>query len=96
MTENQILTMHPKGLKGVNILKSRYNLIKDFILKKVELHKEISYQKSSSLAVDELSSSFESKVVWYIVAVKLDLEARNIIERIPKTSPHQLRMKESN
>ncbi|MDG1264420.1 MAG: hypothetical protein P8N57_07485 [Flavobacteriaceae bacterium] len=48
MIENRILTMHPKGIKGVNILERLYALIKDFILKKVELNHEISYQKISS------------------------------------------------
>ena len=44
------------------------------------------------MAAKELSDAFDGKVVWYIVTVKLDLEARGILERIPKTSPHRLRM----
>jgi hypothetical protein len=44
------------------------------------------------MAVKELQPNFEGKVVWYIVTVKLDLEARQVIERVPKTSPHQLRL----
>lgn len=91
--EERILTLHPKGKKGVNILKRRYDIIKDFILYTIENHNEITYEKISDLAVKKLSKTFDGKVVWYIVSVKLDLEARGIIERIPKTSPHQLRMK---
>lgn len=91
--EKRILTLHPKGKKGVNILKRRYDIIKDFILTTIESHNEITYEKISDLAVEKLSNTFDGKVVWYIVSVKLDLEARGIIERIPKTSPHQLRMK---
>jgi len=45
------------------------------------------------MAIRDLSEEFDGKVVWYIVSVKLDLEARGIIERIPKTSPHQIRLK---
>lgn len=96
MNETRILTKHPKGLKGVNILQRRYELIKEFILEKIVHHKKITYQKLSALAIYELRGSFDGKVGWYIVVVKLDLEARNIIERIPETSPHQLCMKESN
>ncbi|MFK7807411.1 MAG: hypothetical protein AB8F74_06355 [Saprospiraceae bacterium] len=91
--ETKILTLHPQGKKGVNILKRRYDLIRSFIIKTIEAHKEISYEDLSDLAVKELTSTFDGKVVWYIVTVKLDLEARGIIERIPKTSPHVLRMK---
>ncbi len=94
MSEERILTLHPKGKKGVNILLRRYNFIKDFILKTIEARGAISYEELSDLAVKELSDSFDGKVLWYVVTVKLDLEARNIIERIPKTSPHQLRKKE--
>ena len=93
MSEERILTKHPKGKDGVNILKRRYDTIKEFIIETIKEYDEICYDKLSDLAVEKLSDSFDGKVVWYIVTVKLDLEARNIIERIPKTSPHKLRIK---
>ena len=34
--EERILTLHPSGKKGVNILKRRYDLIKDFIIETIE------------------------------------------------------------
>lgn len=93
MTDNtKILTLHPQGKKGVNILYRRYEFIKDFILEAIGKNGEITFEDLSNLAVEKLSDKFDGKVVWYIVTVKLDLEARNIIERIPKTSPHRLRM----
>lgn len=92
MTEEKILTLHPQGKKGVNILKTKYNTIKDFILNTIKEHKVITYEKVSDLAIAKLSETFEGKVVWYVVTIKLDLEARGLIERIPKTSPHQLRL----
>lgn len=91
--EVRIMTLHPQGKKGVNILLRRYVLIRDFIISKIKERGEISYEEISDLAVAELSESFDGKVIWYVVSVKLDLEARKIIERIPKTSPHKLRMK---
>lgn len=93
--EEKILTKHPQGKQGVNILKRRYDQVKLFILDKIKEHGELSYDKLTDLAVDELSETFDGKVIWYIVTVKLDLEARDIIERIPKTSPHKLRIKTS-
>ncbi len=38
----------------------------------------------------KLTATFDAKVRWYVVTVKLDLEARGIIERVPKSSPHIL------
>mgnify|MGYP000017619600 CR=1 FL=1 len=93
MTEGRIMTLHPQGKQGVNILKRRYDTIKKFILDTIKKHGEITYSELNDRAVDELKNSFDGKITWYIVSVKLDLEARNIIERIPKTSPHKLRMK---
>lgn len=91
MNDHKILTLHPQGKKGVNILRKKYDIIRHFILKTIEENKQISYSKLSDKAVEELTD-FDGKVVWYIVSVKLDLEARNIIERVPKTSPHELRI----
>lgn len=93
MSEEKIMTLHPQGKKGTNILKRRYDVIKDFIINTIQEKKQISFESLSDLAVKELSESFDGKVLWYMVTVKLDLEARQIIERVPKTSPHELRMK---
>ncbi|MFK7905962.1 MAG: hypothetical protein AB8B69_12590 [Chitinophagales bacterium] len=91
-TSPKITTLHPQGKKGVNILQRRYDTIKDFLLKTIEAHGVISYEELNALAVKDLTDSFDGSVRWYVVTVKLDLEARGIIERIPKTSPHELRM----
>ena len=93
MNEEKIQTLHPQGKKGVNILKRRYDMIKSFILQTIRQHGTITYEALNDLAVDKLSKSFDGKVPWYVVTVKLDLEARGIIERVPKSSPHAVRMK---
>jgi hypothetical protein len=92
MSEEKIMTLHPDGKQGVNILKRRYDVIKNFILKTLKSRKEISFEELTDMAVISLSKTFDGKVVWYMVTVKLDLEARKIIERVPKTSPHKLRL----
>lgn len=89
--EEKIMTLHPQGKKGVNILKRRYDVIKDYILKEVDRLGEPTYEQVSDSAVNDLSATFDGKVVWYVVSVKLDLEARGILERVPKSSPHKIR-----
>lgn len=91
--EERVLTLHPQGKKGVNMLKRKYDQIKTFILTTIEAHDEISFERLTDLAVEKLTHHFDGKVVWYMVTVKLDLEARELIERIPKRSPHELRLK---
>ncbi len=92
MNDDRILTMHPAGKQGVNIRRDRYDVIKDYILKTVETAGEITFSDLGDKAVNDISSEFDGKALWYITTVKLDLEARNLIERIPKTSPQMLRL----
>lgn len=90
--ENKIMTLHPQGKKGVNISLAKYEQIKKFILDTILTKEEITFEALTDLAVSQLSEKFDGKVVWYMVTVKLDLEARKLIERVPKTSPHKLRL----
>lgn len=93
MKEEKILTLHPQGKKGVNISIKKYGLIKNFIIDTLKNETEISFIDLNKLALRELSGQFDGSISWYIVTVKLDLEARKIIERIPNKNPHKLRLK---
>lgn len=90
--EEKIMTLHPAGKKGVNILKRRYDQMAETLLEIVRKHGEITYSEMNDIAEKELEGKFDGKIPWYVVTVKLDLEARGILERIPKTSPHKLRI----
>ena len=89
---NKILTLHPEGKKGVNIDLGKYNLIKETIMDIIRSNPEISYQDMNKMAIEELKYKFSGSIPWYVVTVKLDLEARGILERIPDTRPHKLRI----
>ena len=90
--KEKILTLHPEGKKGANISKEKYSAIKEFIISTISKRKEISYSELNDLAKKKLTKNFEGSVPWYLIIVKLDLEARKIIERIPNTSPHKLKL----
>lgn len=92
MNSERIMTLHPAAKKGVNIERQKYEQIKSFILKTLEDRGEISYQELNDLAVKELTKGFDGKVTWYVVTVKLDLEARNLIKRISGKGPHKLKL----
>ena len=89
--EKRILSLHPEGKKGVNISLEKYACIRDFILRTVRERKEIRFDELTALAHKELSPTFDGRISWYIVTVKLDLEARKFIERVPKYVPQRLR-----
>ena len=90
--EEKILTLHPAGKKGTNISLKKYTAIKEEILSVIKKHEVITYHEMCDIITDNLQTTFDGKIIWYVVTVKLDLEARKIIERVPKTSPHELRM----
>lgn len=88
----RILTLHPQGKQGVNIHKSKYDQVAGTILELVKEYGEISYSDLNDKAIDRLEGHFDGKIPWYVVTVKLDLEARGVLVRIPKTSPHRLKL----
>ncbi|MEM6629272.1 MAG: hypothetical protein AAF694_06345 [Bacteroidota bacterium] len=91
-TEDRILTLHPQGKQGVNILTRRYELVKETLISLLQEHGEISYKEMNEMAEERLKGALDGSIPWYVVSVKLDLEARGIVSRIPKTSPHRLRL----
>lgn len=90
---DRIKTLHPEAKEGVNILRSKYDRIKETILDLVNEQGEITFGELTRLAKKRLKN-FDGSVSWYVVTVKLDLEARGMLERIPKSRPQRLRLKE--
>ena len=90
MTE-KILTKHPLGKTGRSIDRDKYETLKDaimFALKGKELtHPELFDQLNKSL-----KNKFSGNVSWYGETVKLDLEARKVIERT-SSKPQKYRLK---
>lgn len=92
MNENRIMTLHPDGKSGANILERRYHFIKKFIVDTLKKRGEITFKELSTSAQDKLKGKFDGEIKWYIVTVKLDLEARKIIKRVPNSTPQKLRI----
>ena len=90
--EEKIMTRHPQGKQGVNISKEKYETVRRAILKILTERETCSFQMLMEDVGREVGDDFEGSVSWYTVSVKLDLEARGIIERLPGKSPQQLRL----
>jgi hypothetical protein len=94
MEEEKILTLHPEEDKsGVNISRAKYEMIRQAILNAVRSQGTISYKGLVSLIDYNLRNRFEGSISWYVTTVKLDLEARGEIERIPGPGEQRLRLK---
>jgi hypothetical protein len=94
MEEEKIMTLHPEEDKqGVNISRSKYDMIRQAIRDAVRSQGTISYQGLVSLVEYNLRNRFEGSIPWYVTTVKLDMEARGEIERIPGSGEQRIRLK---
>jgi hypothetical protein len=91
MAEEKILTKHPLGKSGKNISKEKYETLKDAILSALK-NKELTHTELFNQLNKRLENKFAGNISWYGETVKLDLEARKIIERTP-SKPQKYRMK---
>jgi len=92
--EEKIMTLNPdKNKTGVNIDKDKYDIIKQAIRQVFKERKEISYSTLTNIIKARLANNFTGSIRWYVEIVKLDMEARKMIERIPDTKPQMYRYK---
>ena len=90
MTE-RIMTLHPEGKTGVNISQEKYEAVRAAILASIDAAGELPFKELAGQVGTRLPESFDGSVGWYTTTVKLDLEARGEIERIPGRAPQGLR-----
>ena len=90
---DKIMTLHPKGKTGVNIDCRKYEKIKFAIIKSFPAGSELTFKDLNTKVIKRLRDSFDGSIPWYVETVKLDLEARGIIERLPGKSPQILRIR---
>jgi len=86
MKEEKILTKHPLGKKGVNISKEKYETLKKAILAALQ-KKELTHTDLFTQLNKGLKGKFTGNISWYGETVKLDLEARKIIQRNTEKPP---------
>lgn len=87
----KIQALHPEGKQGTNIDKDKYDAMRAAIEAALGEAGEMTFQELNQAVHDRLEGDFEGSIGWYYTTVKLDLEARNVIERVGKGSPQRLR-----
>ena len=90
MAEEKILTKHPLGKSGKNINRQKYEAVKEAILSALR-DKELTHTELFDQMNKSLKSKFSGNISWYGETVKLDLEARKIIERT-SSKPQKYRL----
>ena len=91
MTTEKILTKHPLGKSGKNIDRKKYDTLKKAILSALRKN-ELTHIELFSCLNRSLKGQFSGNISWYAESVKLDLEAKKIIERTA-SKPQKYRLK---
>ena len=84
------MTLHPAGKAGVNIDRQKYDVVREAILEAVRTNGTITFSDLTAEVRSRLEATFAGSISWYVTTVKLDLEARGEIVRVPKSKPQQL------
>jgi len=90
--KDMVRTLHPEKKQGVNISKEKYEIIRKAIMVILRAQKEISFMNLSRAVEKEVNGKFEGSVLWYVTTVKLDLEARGTLKRVPNSRPQLVRL----
>lgn len=91
--EKRILTLHPDPAKtGVNISLAKYEQMRGAIVDVLQRAGELSFTDLAEQVEQRFAGRFAGSVLWYYTTVKLDLEARGLLERVPKSRPQLLRL----
>ena len=92
----RVQTRHPDpGKSGPRISRVKYDAVREALLKAVPrdpegvLFKELP-ERVRRLLPRRVRENLGS-INWYTVTVKLDLEARRVLERVPGARPQRLR-----
>lgn len=80
--DERIQTLHPApGKRGVKISRAKYEQVRSAILDALAGGVELTFTGLAQAVEAQLADHFDGSIPWYTVSVKLDLEARGVLER---------------
>ena len=78
--EEKNQTLHPQGKSGRSVSKQKYDVLKKTMLDALG-NKLLTHSELFAAIEKSLKGKFDGNISWYAETVKLDLEARKIVER---------------
>jgi hypothetical protein len=87
-----IHTLHPDKKQGVKISQEKYDIIRKAILATLRKQREMTFMNLSRAVEKEVDGNFDGSVTWYVTTVKLDLEARGLVKRVPGSRPQLVKL----
>ena len=99
MSDERFQTIHPDGKDAPRIDRAKYEMVRDALLTLIPDDEQgtpfmtLADRVAKLLTREQLARL--GSVGWYTTTVKLDLEARGEIERVPGSKPQRLRRRPS-
>ena len=95
MEDDRVVCETPTpGKKPTRIVKWKYDLVRKAILKSIPKRGEgVLFKDLAAMVAGQLTVAEKERlgsIGWYTTAVKLDLEAKGEIYRLPKETPQRL------
>jgi Family of unknown function (DUF6958) len=91
MAETKIQTKHPAGKAGRTISREKYDTVKGVLVVALRGH-ELTHTELMTTLQRKLKKTFDGNISWYGETVKLDLEARRVLERTA-SKPQRYRLR---
>ena len=88
----RVMTLHPDGKQGVHIEKEKYEAMRQAIVAALQTQQPQTFSSLEQKVSQQLAGNFDGSISWYFTTVKLDLEARKVLERVSGTRPQQIRL----
>ena len=87
-SDELFLTVQPEPAKqGVRLDKAKYSAVYEAIFHNLREYGPMTFTQLGALVEEELHGTFTGSVLWYYTTVKLDMEARGEIRRVPNSRP---------
>ena len=88
--DQKVKLKHPQGKKPISMSREKYDLLKPMVLKYLLAKRKATFGEISVAIGKDFKTNgikFQGSIPWHLEWVKLDLEARKIIKRVPNTTP---------
>jgi hypothetical protein len=66
---------------------AKYQAVHEAITQNLRRHGSMTFTQLGALVEEQLQSAFTGSVTWYYTTVKLEMEARGEIRRVPNSRP---------
>lgn len=82
--DETIQTLHPvSGQQGVQLTRRKYDMVRAAMLHALHTNPEMTTRELIAAVDRQLWGRFNASIPWYVKIIKLDLQARKLIEEVP-------------